>query len=233
MASYVNPYTGATWNNSFSRMLDMTRTWNQNLWQAQQRVQQVAPRTAAVAHPAAPTVSQGTKSQSNDIGPHFPEGIGGHHSITATDIPASAEPVVPDELIDTNSLTPNGREELRATYEEWLRTYERMAENRPNNLANSLAYAAAMSLREIRGTAITIDELNRLIAHFNDALIESPEFPALTPQQKRIIYVHAVITGATIGNLQADAWEQKNFPLQEQARGLAHAVLAQLTISET
>jgi hypothetical protein len=231
--AYTNPYTGATWNNSFSRMLDMTRTWNQNLWQAQQGVQQAPARAAAMANPSAPTVAGRTDSQAIDIGPQFPEGIGGHHPITATDLSESAEPDVPNELIDANAFTPDGREELRATYEEWLRAYEALPSIRPNNLANSLSYAASMALRQLRLTRVSNDETDRLTAHFNDALVESPEFSGLTSRQKRIMYVHAVITGATIGTLQGDAAERNDAALEAQANGLAHAVLARLTMAET
>src|SRR5262249_25742354 len=50
MIQYTNPYSGATWNNSFSRIMDMTRTWNQNLWDAQRRVQSVTDQTAAMGN---------------------------------------------------------------------------------------------------------------------------------------------------------------------------------------
>jgi len=42
------------------------------------------------------------------------------------------------------------------------------------------------------------DEINRLVAHFNDALAESAEFVAQTRRQKQVMHEHAVISGSNI-----------------------------------
>ena len=233
MAPYTNPYTGATWNNSFSQMLDMTRNWNQNLWQAQQRLQQVTAQTAAMGSAAsrlsAPAVIQTTEPQPG-AGPHLPygNGGGGRYPITATDFRALAERLVPSELVNAMpTLTADQRAALRGTYEEWIRGYETFA--RANNVASGLAYAASQSLRAMRGTGVPEDEINRLIAHFNDALAESAEFVALTPRQKQVMHEHAVITGSNIWYLQMTGLEQNNAAMQSQAQDLAQLVLADFT----
>src|SRR5262249_28000827 len=99
-AQYRNSATGATFNNSFSAMLDMTRTWNQNLWNAQKAVQQVDDATARIAN-----ASPSSSSTPSSVVPSTPPALlmappvmaSPQYPMTATDFQPLRGRLLPDQ----------------------------------------------------------------------------------------------------------------------------------------
>jgi len=218
-AQYTNPYSGATWNNSFSRVMDMTRTWNQNLWDAQKNLQRVTDQTAAKGS---------ANNRSSSASTSTPPPPSRQFPITATDFSPLATRLVPQELANAMpGLTPEQKGGLRDLYLHFLTEFEKEA--RKNNIANSFAFLLGVSMQVAGGREVNEAEADRLIAFFNNTLPNIPQFNALAPQQKQILYESLIITGGTIGWLYGTGVQQNNPAMQQQAKQLAQVVLRQLT----
>src|SRR6476619_720862 len=93
-AQYRNPYNNMTWNNSFSRMVDMTNSMNQNLMSQMNRInlsRSLAMKGAAGGNQAAPT----------------PPPKVAHRPLSATDFnPADKGHPVVDRLVSGVQLEP-------------------------------------------------------------------------------------------------------------------------------
>jgi hypothetical protein len=120
--------------------MDMTRTWNQNLWDAQRRLDETRSRIAAPSGSGASSpASPGRPSSSGLATRQYP--------ITTTDFRPTATRLVPDEIAATTpGLTSEQREDLRRLYHQFLTAFENEA--RKYNVANSFAFVVAASLQE-------------------------------------------------------------------------------------
>jgi hypothetical protein len=223
-AQYTNPYTGATWNNPVSRIMDMTRTWNQNLWDAQRnvdatknRLRELAGATSASSSSAAPN-----RRSSSSVAPplrHFP--------ITATDFSPSGTRLLLEDLVAASpGVTNEQRVDVRRLYQTILTSFE--SEARKNNVANAFAFAVGVSLQVLSGKEIPDAEVDLMIKAFNDSLGGIAQFNAMPSQQKQMLYEALVITGGIIAFLDGQGKLQNNAEMQSQAKELSKAVLRQL-----
>lgn len=200
------------YTNSFSRIMDMTRTWNQNLWDAQKNLQAVEDRGAKLGA----TSSGASRGQ-----PMVPMR---QYPITVTDFRPVAVRLLPAELANnTPGLTREQRDELRGLYDQFLTAFEKDA--RKNNVANAFAFAVGVSLEVVSGKELSDADANVLIQNFNSVLGNVPQFNALGPEQKQALYELSVITGGMIGFLHLKGVEAKDAGMQTQARELARMVL--------
>ena len=214
-------YVGAT--DSYSKMLDMTRTWNQNLWSAQSSLDLTREHLSCAASSSGQTSSaQGSSLAHVDK----PEQTGEQFPITATDFtPPGPAFVLPDQIIDsTAGLTPAQKAEMRSVFLKTLTTFEKQA--RKDNMANAFAFVATVSF-QIRGRNLTEADTDTLIAHFNEALTKTPQYNALLPQQKQVLYESLIITGGIIAYLETKGKQANNLAMRTQANQLSAQVLKQ------
>jgi hypothetical protein len=185
---------------------------NSSLWRAQQSVEQVTNQGRALSG-----TSNGAVSSSRMVAPLRP------YPINATDFRTAPNRLTVDELADaTPNLTRLQKEGLRTLYHQFLTDFEKDA--RKNNVANSLAFVVGVSLMVV-GREISEAEADRLVLAYNNILANLPQFNAMPPQQKQILYECLVITGGSIGFLHGQGIQQKDAAMQLQAREMAKAVL--------
>ena len=214
-------YAGA--KDSYSKMLDMTRTWNQNLWSAQSSLDLTRDHLSRAGSSSGQTSAEQGSSpahidKSEQTEKQFP--------ITATDFtPPGPAYVLPDQIIDsTAGLTTMQKAEMRSVFLKTLTTFEKQA--RKDNIANAFAFVATVSF-QIRGRNLTEADTDTLIAHFNEALAKTPQYNALPPQQKQILYESLIITGGIIAYLETKGKQTNNLAMRTQANQLSAQVLKQ------
>jgi hypothetical protein len=208
------------WTNTFSNIYDYTRTWNRDLWDAQKRLNDV---TSGI-----PRANSSQKQSSSTSYGRSPQSMPPmrQYSITATDFPSVSRHLLPDQLANAaTGLKPEEREELRGLYRSILNSFEREA--RKNNMANAFAFVVGVSLQEVTGRQLTELDSDKLIAYFNSSLVNIPQYNALEPGKKQILYESLVLTGGIIGFLQAKGNELNDAQMQAQAKELSKAVLKQ------
>jgi len=187
-------------------MLDMTRTWNQNLWNAQKAI---------------PTLSGSTSTPATQM-PAAP--MTGQYPLEATDFLSMPFRILPDHLVAGNAPLQQ-KQYMHMLYTQFLTEFD--GQYRRSNIAVAVAYAISVSLRVDRGRQLSVPEWNQLVFRLNDALAMTPQFNALTPQQKQILYESVIITAASASVLDMQGRQQNEMALQVQARELAQAVLKQ------
>jgi hypothetical protein len=212
--------TAAQYGDSYSRMLDMTRTWNQNLWDDQKRLNDITNRVAETRS----STGRSAVPPGYVPAPASPGPVARQYPITATDFPPPGAYMLPDQLADgIPGLSAQDREGSRKLFRSILTSFENGA--RKNNMANALAFITAISLQMVNGKQLTRPQENVLIAYFNNGLANTPQYNAFSPQQKQALYECLVITGGVIAFLQAKGAELHNPQMQAQSLGLSKAVL--------
>ena len=197
---------------STARIQTMITFDNSSLWRARESLERVTNQNYG-ANGSSSTTSIATRTMA-PLRP-FP--------ITATDFRTAPNRLTVDELADaTPNLTPQLKEGLRTLYHQFLTDFEKDA--RKNNVANSLAFVVGVSLMVV-GREISEAEADRLVLAYNNILANIPQFNAMTPQQKQILYECLVITGGSIGFLHGRGIQQKDAAMQLQAREMAKSVL--------
>ena len=188
---------------------------NSSLWRARESLERVSHQNEVNSSSSAR--SNGTVSASRTVAPLRP------YPINATDFRAAPNRLTVDELADaTPNLTRQQKEGLRTLYHQFLTDFEKDA--RKNNVANSLAFVVGVSLMVV-GREISEAEADRLVLAYNNILANLPQFNAMPPQQKQVLYECLVITGGSIGFLHGQGMQQKNAAMQLQAREMAKSVL--------
>ena len=148
------------------------------------------------------------------------------YPITATDFNAVPVRLVPEKLANgIQDATPEKKLAIRVKYYEFLDDFEKM--NRKNNMAAALTYAVRASLRSVYGRELTQPEINQMGWNFNSVLAMNPQFNAMPPQEKQVLYENLIITGGTIVFLQAKGVEENNPTMQGEARQLGQMLLKQ------
>src|SRR5262249_8966490 len=142
------------------------------------------------------------------------------------DFQGSARREVPALLLQNMRFaTPQERQASLQTYYRLLTEYERT--NRRSNIASAVAYAVNVSLEIQRGTPLSPAECDYTVQFFNNALANNPQFYAMTPQQKQILYESSIITGGMAAVLYVEGQQRRDASLQFQGRELAQSVLRQ------
>jgi hypothetical protein len=148
------------------------------------------------------------------------------YPITATDFQGARWRELPERLLaQMPGTTPQQQQQLRRLYYQVLADYEKI--NRRSNIAVAVGYAVTVSLQVDRGRVLTFDERRYLVDYLNNALANIPQFNAMTPQQKQILYESCVLTAGMATLLYSEGQQQRNPALQAQGRELAQSVLRQ------
>jgi len=211
-AQYRNSATGQTYNNSYSAMLSTTNTMMQNFTtQQRQYMSNTAKMASAYSSPSTP--SQPAQAQ-----PPVSQ-----YPITATDFQGAAWRELPPRLLE--SVPPAQRNAMQNLYYQLLADYEKT--NRQSNIASAIAYAVRVSLEIDRGRKLSIPEADNMILFLNNALASAPQFNAMTPQEKQMVYESSILTGGMAAVMYVEGRQRRDVALQVQARQLAQSVLSQ------
>ena len=188
---------------------------NSSLWRARESLERVSNQNEVNSSSSAR--SNGAVSSSRTVAPLRP------YPITATDFRTAPNRLTVDELADaTPNLTRQQKDGLRTLYYQFLTDFEKDA--RKNNVANSFAFMVGVSLMVV-GREISEAEADKLVLAYNNILASNPQFNAMPPQQRQILYESLVITGASIGFLHGQGIKQNDAAMQLQAREMAKSVL--------
>jgi len=201
---------------STSRIIDMTRTMNRDLWDEQRRLEQITNQNSRAGRSSS-TTGNGAVPSYRTAPPirQFP--------ITATDFLSTPRRLLPDQMADsTSNLTREQREGVRRLFHQFLTDFEKDA--RRNNVANSLAFVVGVSYAVV-GANLSEAEGEELVRDFNNRLASIQQFNAMSAQQKQLLYESLVITGGSIGFLHAEGIKENNLAMQLQAREMAKAML--------
>jgi hypothetical protein len=213
-------------NNSFGAMIMLNNAQNQlsiSTIIANQSITNATRQAAEASHaqnsaPASQPSQYPTAPPPLNLAPQYP--------IYATDFRALPRRVMPDQLVNAiPGATFLQKSYLRGMYYRFLADYETVG--RKNNVAGAITFAVNSSLLAVYGRYMTSWEINQVMATYNDALATSPQFNAMEQQQKQMLYENLIILGRTIGSLQSDGIQQRNYQMQGQARELAQMVLRQ------
>ena len=208
---------------SYTNMLNTIQTQNQSFYNQLNSYNRQFGSAASSASPSVPPPSaqQGGVPGVLQPAPALPQ-----YPITATDFNAVPVRLVPERLAEgIAGLTPEQKQSMQAMYYEFLDDFEKV--NRKNNLAAALAYVVRASLRSVYGKDLTQAELNQMAWNFNSVLAMNPNFNAMLPQAKQVMYENLIITGGTIVFLQAKGVQEDSLAVQGQAKDLGRMVLKQ------
>jgi hypothetical protein len=219
-AQYRNSATGQTFNNSYSAMMSVTNSMMQNFTtQQRQYLSNTAKMASAYPSPSSPP------SPSQPVQPQ-PMPTQNAYPITATDFQGSMRREVPPRLIEgMTGVQPQERIVLRNLYYQLLADYEKT--NRRSNVAAAIAYTIRVSLEIDRGRKLSMPESDNMILSLNNTLASVPQFNAMTPQQKQMLYESCVLTGGMAAVMYVEGQQRRDVSLQVQARQLAQSVLSQ------
>jgi hypothetical protein len=148
------------------------------------------------------------------------------YPITATDFRSLPVRLVPEKLANgVPDATPEKKLAMQVKYYEFLDDFEKV--NRKNNMAAALTYAVRASLLSVYGKELTQAELNQMGWNFNSVLAMNPQFNAMPPSEKQVLYENLIITGATIVFLQTKGVQENDPAMQGGAKQLGQMVLKQ------
>jgi hypothetical protein len=148
------------------------------------------------------------------------------YPLEATDFRPGPRRIAPDQLANA---VPGAnffqKLSLKTAYNQFLVDYE--AAGRRNNVAAAISFAVYLSLTTVYGRNLSPWETQQIMTTYNNALAANPQFNAMTPQQKQMLYENMIIVGGTMAALQSDGIRQNNYQMQAQARELGQTVLQQ------
>ena len=197
---------------SYSNMLNTTMVASQSLFTAQTAVnkQRESMRVAAGQSPYGSTPAAQPPAR--------------QYAITTTDFRALSGPIMPDQFADSaTGVTPEVREQMRAFFKQVLTAFEKDA--RQNNIASAFAFITAAALQVRNGKEPTNAEAVQLIAHFNNALANSPSYYTLNPRQQQMLYESLILTGGIIVFLDAQGKQLNNPQMRDKAMEMSKQVL--------
>jgi hypothetical protein len=206
-------------NNSYARMVSNTNSLMQH-FTTQQR--QYLGRYSS-ASPSPSTSTQPAQGQGQPV-PIQPQ-----YQITATDFQGAQWREFPARmLVEMKGVTPLQKTAIQQMYDQIFSDYEHA--NRPGNVACAMAYAIRISLEIDRGQKLSQAQSDSMIRFLNDALANTPQFNAMTPQQKQILYEASILSGGIAAILYVNGQQQSNPAFQLQARDIAKSVLREAGI---
>jgi hypothetical protein len=201
---------------STSKMLGTITSTNQSLWSSRQQLE----RTIKDGERYASSGSNQSNPAPTPGAPAF------RYPIMATDFHGARWREVPEQWASMMSnATPEQQSIQRRFYHQLLDSYETV--NRRNNVAAAVAYSIGSSLEINRGQALTQGEINYLVAYVNEALASSPQFLAMTAQQKQVLYESAVVNGGIVRSLYVNGKTTNDPQMMRQAGELSQMILGQ------
>jgi hypothetical protein len=212
-AQYRNPYNNMTWNNSFSRMVDMTNSMNQSLMSQMNRInlsRSLALRGSAGAStaPAAPSTAAPGAA---------------HRPLSATDFkPADRNRPVLDRFVGGIELEPADRAGLKQALEQTIRGFEK--ETRRNNVATSFGIALVAAVHVANGQDIADAQSEELVATLNDAMSSSTQWKQMSARDKQTLSDAMLVYTAMMMQLAARPEPE----IKQVSVTMAKGLLAQL-----
>jgi hypothetical protein len=211
-AQYRNPYNNMTWNNSFSRMVDMTNSMNQSLMSQMNRInlsRSLAMKGAAGDKQAAPPAAKPKVA---------------HRPLSATDFkPADKGHPVIDRFVSGFELEPADRAGLKQALAKSLENFEK--ETRKNNVATSFGIAIVAAVHVANGRDIPDAESEELVANINDAMASSPQWTKMSARDKQTFSDAMLVYAAMMLQLAG----QPDEGIKQAGVTMAKGFLAQLT----
>lgn len=200
----------AQYGDSYTSMLNTTMVASQSLFTAQSAVNKQRENMARAAGVTDYSYERQQPAK--------------QYAITATDFQALSAPIMPDQFANSaTGVTPEVREQMRTFFQQVLTAFEKGA--RKNNMANAFAFITAAALQVRNGKEPTNAEENQLIAHFNNALANSPGYYTLNPRQQQMLYESLILTGGIIMFLDSQGKQTNNAQLRTQASEMSKQVL--------
>jgi hypothetical protein len=190
-AQYRNPYNNMTWNNSFSRMVDMTNSMNQSLMSQMNRIN--------LSRSLLKRQHQGGQSAAPSAPAEAPKVT--HRPITATDFKRADQgrPVIERFVAGFPQLAPADRATLKQALEQSLANFDKEA--RKNNVATSFAIATAAALHVANGYDVPDDKSDELVFMLNDALASAPQWKQMSARDKQTLSDAILVYAAMMLNL--------------------------------
>ena len=207
---YRNPYNNMTFNNSFSRMVDMTNSMNQNLWSQMNRInmsRSLARKQLEGGQPAAPPAAKPA-----------------HKPLSATDFkPADKGHPVIDKFVAGFQLTPADRAGLKQALEQSLKNFEK--ETRKNNVATSFAIAIVAAVHVANNYDIPDADSDEMCLNINDAFAGSPQWKKMSARDKQTFSDAMLVYAAMMLNL----YGQPDEGIKQAGVTMARQLLAQVS----
>jgi len=244
LVASAQPTAAQQYYNSFSKMVSMTSTWQSNFYKDIIRANASTGSFGELAE--APRITQqdiqnlckpfpcGNESSLNTA-PSQPTGpaptAGGptvalpnQYPITATDFRPPGRRIMPDEVARSSQEGAEEKELLRKLSNQFLDSFEQEA--RKNNIANSFAFLAGVSMQIVSGRDLSDAETDQLISGFNNSIAYTPQYVSMSAQDKQVLYESAVITAGMMALLNEQGKLNNDSKMQADARQMASAVVA-------
>ena len=130
---------------------------------------------------------------------------------------------MPDEIARSSQVSAEEKELLRNLSNQFLDSFEQEA--RRNNIANSFAFLAGVSMQIVSGRDLSDAETDQLISGFNNSIAPTPQFVSMSAQDKQVLNESAVITAGMMALLNAQGKQNNDAKMQTDARQMAAAVI--------
>ena len=131
---------------------------------------------------------------------------------------------MPDEVARSSQEGAEEKELLRKLSNQFLDSFEQEA--RKNNIANSFAFLAGVSMQIVSGRDLSDAETDQLISGFNNSIAYTPQYVSMSAQDKQVLYESAVITAGMMALLNEQGKLNNDSKMQADARQMASAVVA-------
>jgi len=201
-ADWVNPYTGNHFNNPTSSLLDtmIRNRMNTNM------------------------LLRSLKNKQGDRGKATPAK---HQPIDKTDFSAGKQRLVVATVIGALASTPEQTATLTTAMDQVFIEFEKAA--RKNNVAYSLTFLLAASLKIDRDLELSDEQSEQLALGINDLLADAPAFARVGASDRQKLYETCVTMGGLI-LLFSEVGKQGDVDASKAAKLLATQSLAMLGV---
>jgi hypothetical protein len=207
---YRNPYNNMTFNNSFSRNIDMFNSMNQNFMNQMNRINESRAQLRKQLEGGQPARAPSPVRVA-------------HQSLTATDFkPVDKGHPIIDQYVATFQIAPGDRDGLKQALEMTFKSFEK--DSRKNNFATSFGIAIAAAMHVANGYDIPDAETDEMVANLNDAISTSPAWKMMSARDKQTVSDGMLLYAAMMVQLAA----QPNENLKQAGVTMAQQFLAGL-----
>lgn len=208
-AQFTNPYTGRTWNNPTSSLIDTFIRNDMNRMMLESSLAKKQGKNAAAAA--------------------VPEQKRARQPASATDFsPGKGRPAV-DQFFANSGLRGEELKGMRQYIDGTFAALE--SQYRKNSVATAMALALGTSVEIASGQEISDAQARELVANVNDLLASAPSFTKLKASEKQTMYDTFVLVSGLMLALKSSG---DTDPTAKQASvEMAKGVLEQLTGAKT
>lgn len=213
VAQFTNMYTGGMWNNPTSSLAD-TAILN-NVFE-----RMLTPDEAS---------SSGATYDDLSASP-----VAATYDLSASAFSPIAASLIPQQWAVEQATNPTEQQELDQLYSELLLSYsdllvENGEERLQNNVAGAMVYLMLTSSYVLTdGEELSEAVQEELLQGFNVGLAESPEFQALSAEDKQALYETVVISGGLALSMYLQGYELGDAELVQQGQDMAQFILTDI-----